>query len=244
MQEDTHHQKRGRNRTQTTSSRPAKGRAEKRGRHCYSSQQWRANEHPREHWPDTVARQGDRGQASYIGRCLSQPYWTQSVGGGNCSMSRVLTIIAAHFKSWYRSRSNIFWTIAFPLLLIVLFGAIFGNGSTKFDLYVQNQDLIAATPTPLSLGYVATLNNTGAFTLHMVPAEQQKALDFVKSDAQLHNRGQRLLVVPVGFNESLTKTKTASIQLYIDKSDQASASLAGVVNAATASYATELSRSN
>lgn len=159
-------------------------------------------------------------------------------------MSRVVTIIAAHFKSWYRSRSNIFWTIAFPLLLIVLFGAIFGNGSTKFDLYVQNQDLIAATPTPLSLGYVATLNNTGAFTLHMVPAEQQQALDFVKSDAQLHNRGQRLLVVPVGFNESLTKTKTASIQLYIDKSDQASASLAGVVNAATASYATELSRSN
>ena len=48
-------------------------------------------------------------------------------------MSRVITIITAHFKSWYRSRSNIFWTIAFPLLLIVLFGAIFGNGSTKFE---------------------------------------------------------------------------------------------------------------
>jgi ABC-2 type transport system permease protein len=159
-------------------------------------------------------------------------------------MSRVSTIISAHFKSWYRSRSNIFWTIAFPLLLIVLFGAIFGNGSTKFDLYVQNQDLIAATPTPLSLGYVATLNNTGAFTLHMVPAEQQQALDFVKSDAQLHNRGQRLLVVPTGFAANLNNTKNASVQLYIDKSDQASASLAGVVNAATASYATELSRSN
>src|SRR2546428_13841558 len=73
-------------------------------------------------------------------------------------MSRVLTIIAAHFKSWYRSRSNIFWTIAFPLLLIVLFGAIFGNGSTKFDLYVQNRDLAAATPTMLSANYVSTLN--------------------------------------------------------------------------------------
>jgi len=53
-------------------------------------------------------------------------------------MSRVATIIVAHFKNWYRSRSNIFWTIAFPLLLIVLFGAIFGSGNTKFDLYYQN----------------------------------------------------------------------------------------------------------
>src|SRR5712692_982216 len=155
-------------------------------------------------------------------------------------MSRVITIITAHFKSWYRSRSNIFWTIAFPLLLIVLFGAIFGNGSTKFDLYVQNQDLIAATPTPLSQGYVATLNNTGAFTLHMVPAEQQQALDFVKSDAQLHNRGQRLLVVPVGFQSNLMSTKNASIELFIDKSDQASGSLIGIVNAATTSYAAHL----
>ena len=159
-------------------------------------------------------------------------------------MSRVLTIIAAHFKSWYRSRSNIFWTIAFPLLLIVLFGAIFGNGSTKFDLYVQNQDLAAATPTYLSQLYVTTLNNTGAFTLHMVPAEQQQALDYVKNDAYIHNRGQRLLVVPTGFAANLNITKNASVQLYIDKSDQASASLIGIVNQATTSYVAHLPDSN
>src|SRR5438094_8888474 len=155
-------------------------------------------------------------------------------------MSRVITIIAAHFKSWYRSRSNIFWTIAFPLLLIVLFGAIFGNGSTKFDLYVQNRDLAAATPTMLSANYVSTLNGTGAFTLHMVPAEQQQALDFVKDESRIHSRGQRLLVLPVGFADNLTRTKSASIQLYMDQSDQASASLAGIVTAATTSYAAHL----
>ncbi len=82
--------------------------------------------------------------------------------------SRIYTIIAGHFKSWYRSKSNIFWTIAFPLLLIVLFGAIFGSGSTKFDLYLQNQDLNGNLPTPLSQGYVNVLNQTGAFNLHMV----------------------------------------------------------------------------
>ena len=159
--------------------------------------------------------------------------------------SRIYTIISGHFKSWYRSKSNIFWTIAFPLLLIVLFGAIFGNGSTKFDLYLQNQDLNANTPTQYSLQYVSVLNNTGAFNLHMVAAGQtvQQALDFVKNDAQLHNRGQRLLVVPAGFASELGTTKKANISLYFDQSDQASQSLKGIVFAATNSYAANLSNS-
>jgi ABC-2 type transport system permease protein len=159
--------------------------------------------------------------------------------------SRIYTIISGHFKSWYRSKSNIFWTIAFPLLLIVLFGAIFGSGSTKFDLYLQNQDLNANTPTPYSQQYIGVLNDTGAFNLHTVAAGQNvsQALDFVKSDAQLHNRGQRLLIVPVGFASELSATKKANISLYIDQSDQASQSLKGIVFAATNSYASHLSNS-
>jgi ABC-2 type transport system permease protein len=153
--------------------------------------------------------------------------------------SRIYTIISGHFKSWYRSKSNIFWTIAFPLLLIVLFGAIFGNGSTKFDLYVQNQDLNANAPTYYSQGYITVLNNTGAFNLHTVAAGQTvpQALDYVKNDAQLHNRGQRLLVIPSGFNATLKSGNNATIQLYMDQSDQASASLAGIVHSVTISYA-------
>ena len=84
--------------------------------------------------------------------------------------SRIYTIIRGHFKSWYRSKSNIFWTIAFPLLLIVLFGAIFGNGSTKFDLYLQNQDLNGNVPTPLSQGYVNVLNQTRKIVTLIAPA--------------------------------------------------------------------------
>ncbi len=153
---------------------------------------------------------------------------------------RVTTIILGHFKGWYRSKGNIFWTIAFPLLLIVLFGTIFGNGGTKFDLYIQNKDLIAATPTSYSQGYVNTLNSTGAFTIHMVPAEQTDPLTYVKNDAQLHNRGQRLLVVPEGFQTEIFSTRNATVQLYMDQSDQASASLAGIVQSATIAYAAHL----
>ncbi len=157
--------------------------------------------------------------------------------------SRVCTIVKGHVKTWFRSRSTIFWTIAFPILLIVLFGAIFGNGSTKFDLYVQNRDLMASTPTPVSQGYVTALNSTGAFNIRPVSAETTNPLTYVKDDAQLHNRGQRLLVVPAGFQNNLTSTGQAKIQLYMDQSDQASASLAGVVYAATSSYAASFAHS-
>lgn len=156
--------------------------------------------------------------------------------------SRVATIIVGHFKGWYRSRSTIFWTIAFPLLLIVLFGAIFGNNSTKFDLYVQNQDLNGIVPTPYSQGYLQALNSTGAFNLRMVPVENiSYALQYVKDDAQVHNRGQRLLVIPMGFQQQLNTTRKANVQLYMDNSDQASSSLAGIIMTATTSYASHFS---
>src|SRR2546430_14650832 len=71
----------------------------------------------------------------------------------------------------------------------------------------------------------------------MVAAEQPDPLTFVKNDAQLHNRGQRLLVVPLGFNATLTSGKNATIQLFMDQSDQASASLAGIIHSVTVSYA-------
>src|SRR5207245_2633767 len=140
------------------------------------------HQHPHEPSTNSSTRQGDRSQTPNTRRRLPQPYRAESLRGGKLDMrSRIYTIIKGHFKSWYRSKSNIFWTIAFPLLLIVLFGAIFGSGSTKFDLYLQNQDLSANTPTPLSQGYVNVINQPDALNLHMVAAEQPDPLTFVKN---------------------------------------------------------------
>jgi ABC-2 type transport system permease protein len=160
-------------------------------------------------------------------------------------MSRILTIVRGHVRTWFRSKSTIFWTLAFPLLLIVLFGAIFGNSNTKFDLYYQNRDLVAAgNPTQASVGYVSALNHTGAFNLHIVSVETTDPVAYVRDDAQLNNRGQRLLVIPSGFQSNLTSTGKANIQLYMDQSDQASGPLSGVISAVTSQYSASLSSSS
>lgn len=155
-------------------------------------------------------------------------------------MKRVYTVIKGHVKCWFRSRSTIFWTIAFPILLILLFGSIFGGGSSKFDIYVQNRDLSGTpiAPTMMSEAYVKALGDTGAFNVRTVPADVSDPVAYVRDDARLHNRGQRLLVVPTGFQSNLTTPgQSAIVRLYMDQSDQASASLSGIVAAVTGAFA-------
>ena len=70
-------------------------------------------------------------------------------------------------KAWYRSKGSMFWSLAFPVILILLFGAIFsGIGSSKYTLYVQDQD-----KTEMSKMFNATLNATKLFNINVVDAD-------------------------------------------------------------------------
>ncbi len=54
----------------------------------------------------------------------------------------IRTDFIASVKSWTRSPGTVFWTILFPILLIMIFGAIFSEGTdVKYDLIVQNMDV-------------------------------------------------------------------------------------------------------
>jgi len=71
-------------------------------------------------------------------------------------MRRVIADLIAFGRQYMRSRVGAFFAFAFPLILILLFGAIFsGQGATKIPLYVQDQD-----DTPLSRAFVQAVNNT------------------------------------------------------------------------------------
>ena len=60
-------------------------------------------------------------------------------------MSTVLSLYIANMKEFIRDRAAMFWTLAFPIFFIVLFGAIFSNDSSaNFNVGLVNQD--AALP--------------------------------------------------------------------------------------------------
>jgi ABC-2 type transport system permease protein len=74
-------------------------------------------------------------------------------------MSRFLRglwpLTLANVKSFYRDRASLFWTIAFPVLLVVLFGSIFSGASqTTLSVAWVDQDGTAAA-AQLRAGFAA-----------------------------------------------------------------------------------------
>jgi ABC-2 type transport system permease protein len=114
-------------------------------------------------------------------------------------MSHVVIDLKASLKSFLRNKSTIFWTIAFPCVLILLFGAIFSQSSAKYDLYVQNQDLLAGKETYWSDALVTALNSTNApFNIKMIESSINA------TDYAITNRLSSLLIIPSGFDRNAT----------------------------------------
>src|SRR3990170_2889129 len=89
-------------------------------------------------------------------------------------MIRPLVIFLAVTKNWIRSRSGLFFSIMFPVMLLLVFGAIFGGGGggSASTLFVQNLDRNSdGTTTQLSSAFVGALNSTKTFAIKDVPAD-------------------------------------------------------------------------
>jgi ABC-2 type transport system permease protein len=111
-------------------------------------------------------------------------------------MSHVALDLKAALKTFLRNKSSIFWTIAFPCVMILLFGAIFSQSSTKYDLYLQNQDQTNGEATYWSSTIVNVLNATKVFNIQLVDASINA------TDYAITNRITSLLIIPLGFNDT------------------------------------------
>jgi len=120
-------------------------------------------------------------------------------------MTRSLTIFAAVTKNWMRSRSGLFFSIMFPIMLLLVFGAIFsgGGGPSTYSLFVQNLDRTAdGTPTQLSDAFVETLNSTKTFAIRDVPVDAD-AKSYARDALGPLGGNIRILIIPRGFQDDL-----------------------------------------
>ncbi|MGA2266009.1 MAG: ABC transporter permease [Phycisphaerae bacterium] len=101
--------------------------------------------------------------------------------------------LVVSIKSFYREKPAVFFRIAFPVLLILVFGTIFMDQDTRsFDLYVQDLD-----QTKASAQLVKTLELSGKFKITMIAP----ALN-VPQYAKDHKRNL-VLSIPEGYETSL-----------------------------------------
>ena len=101
--------------------------------------------------------------------------------------------LVVSIKSFYREKTAMFFTIAFPILLILVFGTIFmDQDNVSFDLYVQDLD-----HTHSSAQLVKTLELNGKFKITKVdPAIN--ATQYAKE-----NKLNLVLIIPKDYEKSL-----------------------------------------
>lgn len=132
---------------------------------------------------------------------------------------KIIAVFKAVTKNWIRSRSGLFFSLMFPLLLLLVFGAIFGGtgGSSKYSLFIQNLDLTSdAQPTELSNAFITALNNTNTFSITHIPANEN-ATDYARQTLGPLGGNLRILVLSDGFqNDMLNGTLKVRIGICYD----------------------------
>ncbi|HET7472002.1 MAG TPA: ABC transporter permease [Candidatus Limnocylindrales bacterium] len=146
-------------------------------------------------------------------------------------MRPLLLLTVANIKSFTRDRAALFWTLAFPLIFVVLFGSIFSGGTNERSIGYADLD---ATPASAQLK-TAFGSVTGV-----------KLVDGSEDDLLARMRKgevSAVIVVPKGFGDTVAaKASPADVTVYTDPSqsqaDAATRQLVGFVLSAANQAAT------
>jgi ABC-2 type transport system permease protein len=148
-------------------------------------------------------------------------------------MNALFALTLANIRSYLRDRAAVFWTLAFPLVFIVMFGLIFqGGGGTRLTLGWVDLD---TSPAAVQLkGGFATLDG-----VTLVETGKDDAIEQMKV-----GKVDGIVVVPAGYGASLASAAAGGgaapvqLQIYTDPSRpqlagsvyQAVGTVLGVVN--------------
>ena len=114
-------------------------------------------------------------------------------------MKKIFAIFSALTKSWLRSKTGVFFSFLFPVMLLLIFGTIFsGNESAKYTLYIQNFDLNDGKPTALTTAFIDALKSTGAFDIKDL-APEVDVPDYIKKNPSFSS--YRILIISEGFQQ-------------------------------------------
>ncbi|MDH5482131.1 MAG: ABC transporter permease [Candidatus Bathyarchaeota archaeon] len=122
-------------------------------------------------------------------------------------MNPIVGIAVKDVKTFFREKGTIFWTIAFPVLIMLLFTAIFGRDIPfNANIGIVNED----GQTPITDAVISGLNSTGVFTLRNF-TDRNEAL------RELNATNVRAVVtIPQNFSFDLMFTNHSKISLVVD----------------------------
>ena len=154
------------------------------------------------------------------------------------SPRRMAAELRVYARSNIRSREGFFFTLIFPIILVLLFGAIFaGGGVSQATVYVQNHDSGAQLPTGSTVNIGAQLvtalnstsndcspNTSSGLCLRPVPNDQN-----FSSYLSSHSASDGI-VIPPGFSAGYLSSQRINVTLFRNPSSTTSAVVFGIVN--------------
>ena len=131
----------------------------------------------------------------------------------------IMNDLGASMKTYIRSPGTLFWSFAFPVMLILIFGAIFSGMGESYSLYVQDLDNSMG-----SREFLENINYTGVIDIKMIPLQED--LDAYIKD----NRLKAVLIIPEGFGKTVWEAKqgdnvSMNLTLKLDPSQQTTNSI-------------------
>ena len=126
-------------------------------------------------------------------------------------MKVVQKLLVANIKQFLRERSALFWTFAFPIFFILIFGAVFSGGDNiNFSVGLVVQD-----DSPAAQGLTEILKQVPAFELNV--GEEEAELQALKDGDR-----RAVIIVPSGFGEAISQGSKGDIDIYYDSTQTSS----------------------
>jgi ABC-2 type transport system permease protein len=123
-------------------------------------------------------------------------------------MNSIVGIAVKDIRTFFREKGTVFWTIAFPVMIMLLFTAIFGR-DIPFHATISVVDY---ENSALTASIVSGLNDTGFLTVRNF-ADETEAL------RELNDTNIRAVItIPQNFTQSLL-VREAKIELVVDGSN-------------------------
>ncbi len=125
-------------------------------------------------------------------------------------MKTLAQLYLANLKEFTRERIALFWTFAFPIAFIVLFGVIFSgsDNSTTFNI-----GLVAEDQGPVGAGLAKAFHSVGAFNI--TQGSQPALVDQLKKGDL-----RAVVVIPPGLSGATANGQPSQLSVYYDPSNQ------------------------
>jgi ABC-2 type transport system permease protein len=135
-----------------------------------------------------------------------------------------LRFIIHDFKSsivqWYRGRGTVFWSILFPILLILIFGSIFsGSEDIEYSIIIQDLD-----DTTQSNEFINILKQIDLLNVNILD-KSENVTEYMKNES-----ASAAMIIPSGFGSIIQQSfindnEKINLSFYYDPSKQTTTSI-------------------